>query len=84
MTGREFIQQYVEMYGLTEKEVLELLDEYLLTRNSVEFVGFAEYPDFDLSNDFLYDPDEPLAFEKWFEKKLWSWKEDFDSNTAPF
>lgn len=83
MTGREFAQQYVEIYGLEEKEVFELLDEYLLTRDEVKFTDFLNYPDFNLSNDFLYDPDEPMAFEEWLEKKLWSWKEDFDSDLAP-
>lgn len=83
MTGREFVQQYVEIYGLTEEEALELLDEYLLARDVVKFAGFSEYPDFDLSDDLLYDPDEPSAFEEWLEKKLWPWEEDFDSDHAP-
>jgi len=75
MIRKEFVQEYVEGYGLTEDEVFELLMEYLGLKND------TYNPDFNLPDDFTY---KKTAFEEWLERKLWVWSENFDSDHAPF
>jgi len=70
VTAREFVQMYMEIFGIAEKEALYLLDWYLEYRDDAEFTCYSEFPDADLPEGFLKDADEPANFEKWVENIL--------------
>jgi len=62
-TAREFITQYETEYDIELERGLQALDRYL---QGVATVQYSQFPDADLPEEFLTDPDEPAGFDEFF------------------